>query len=520
MSDQSSLRHFFNQIDLYGLTFPLRFRKHNAYNTLCGISLSLITIFGMSAVLLFFIVKTFNRTEFSVISNTEHLYRKHLFNFTNNPFLVGYVNNEGRPVEIDPTYLTITLDKNDHYPERNEKGIVDVRRESMPIALENCRIGIHFNESDVIEMIKDFEYENYLCPVPGQNLSIGGRWGDNVHGYDMLEFHVIKCENTTEKSNCHTFDEMEAFFKNSYFHIIYLAQSLDHYDVKNPIKKKFRSEIFLIVTQLVKRYYYYFLPGEYISDDGLIFTNYKYYDYFEYERTVIDFVDKEDQDYYSGATIAEVAFSSIDKFTTVKRKYSKIQDSLGNIGGWIRIILVVCQCISDYFSEKIFLVDIINSISKTHHKNNQMIKLKDPEKASSKINNFIINENPNNKSQNSIFLNKPKENKSENFDLLNMNIDKKLSKSENKHVNLSFFEYFLPLWAMENNPKYSFFLDYKDFIYKDISLEVLVPLIERLLKHTMLKAKDESKQFLSRMSSTLFQYNNMTNGRYKKNFKN
>ena len=518
--DQSSIRHFFNQIDLYGLTFPLRFRKHNAYNTLCGITLSLITILGMSAVVLFFIIKNFKRSDFSIITNTEHLYRKHLFNFTNNPFLVGYVNNKGRPVEIDPTYLTITLDKNDHYPERNDKGTVDVRRESVPIALEKCKIGVHFNESDVIEMIKDFEYENYLCPVPGQNLSIGGRWGDNVHGYDMLEFHVIKCENTTEKQICHSFEELELFFKNSYFHIIYLAQSLDHYDVKNPIKKKFRSEIFLIVTQLVKRYYYYFLPGEYISDDGLIFTNYKYYDYFEYERTVIDFVDKEDQDYYSGATIAEVAFSSIDKFTTVKRKYSKIQDSLGNIGGWIRIILVVCQCISDYFSEKIFLVDIINSISKTHHKNNQMIKLKDSEKASSKINNFIINENPNNKSQNSIFLNKPKENKSENFDLLNMNIDKKLSKSENKHVNLSFFEYFLPLWAMENNPKYSFFLDYKDFIYKDISLEVLVPLIERLLKHTMLKAKDESKQFLSRMSSTLFQYNNMTNGRYKKNFKN
>ena len=515
MSNQnSSLRHFFNQIDLYGLTFPLRYRKHNSYNTLCGIVLSLITIFGMTTVILFFIVKSFNRTDFSIITNTEHLYRKHLFNFTNNPFLVGYVNNEGRAVEIDPTYLTITLDKNDHYPERNEKGIVDVRRESVPIALEKCKIGIHFNESNVIEMIKDFEYENYLCPVPGQNLSIGGRWGDNVHGYDMLEFHVIKCENTTEKQICHSFEEMEHFFKNSYFHIIYLAQSLDHYDVKNPIKKKFRSEIFLIVTQLVKRYYYYFIPGEYISDDGIIFSNYKYYDFFEYERTVIDFVDKEDQDYYSGATIAEVAFSSIDRFTTIKRKYSKIQDSLGNIGGWIRLILVVCQCICDYFSEKIFLVDIINSISGYHHKINQIVKLKTSEKEGFKINNFI---NDNTKKQNSIL---PKKNKSDSFDLININIEKKLSRIENKHVNLTFFEYFLPLWKMENDAKYSFFLDYKDFIYNDISLEVLVPLIERLLKHNMFKAKEESKKYLSKMSSTLFHYNNMSNGRYKKNFKN
>ena len=517
MSNHSAFFHFLSQIDLYGLTFPLRFKSHKSYSTPIGITLSLITIFGITGVVFFFIIKTFSKTEFSIISNTEHLYRKALFNFTNNPFLVGYVNNEGRAVEIDPSYLTITLDKNDHYPEKNENGIVDVRRESRNIKLESCRIGKHFNESEVINMLKDFEFENYLCPVPGQNLSIGGRWGDNVHGYDMLEFHVIKCENTTEKQICHSFEEMEHFFKNSYFHIIYLAQSLDHYDVKNPIKKKFRSEIFLIVTQLVKRYYYYFIPGEYISDDGIIFSNYKYYDFFEYERTVIDFVDKEDQDYYSAATIAEVAFSSIDRFTTIKRKYSKIQDSLGNIGGWIRLILVVCQCICDYFSEKIFLVDIINSISGYHHKSNQVIKLKAPEKEGFKKNNFI---NDNTKNQNPFLSKKLKENKSDSFDLINMNVENKISKIENKHVNLTFFEYFLPLWKMENNAKYSFFLDYKDFIYKDISLEVLVPLIERLLKHNMFKTKEESKKYLSKMSSTLFHYNNMSNGRYKKNFKN
>jgi hypothetical protein len=125
------------------------------------------------------------------------------------------------------------------------------------------------------------------------------------------------------------------------------------------------------------------------------------------------------------------------------------------------------------------------------------------------------------KSHNSPRTRKPKENKSENFDLLNLSIDKKISKKENRHINLSFLEYFIHLWAMENNPKYSFFLDYKDFIYKDISLEVLVPLIERLLKFNFLSGKDESsKQFISKMSSTLLNYNNMSNGRYKKNFKN
>ena len=522
MSNHSAFFHFLSQIDLYGLTFPLRFKSHKSYSTPIGITLSLITIFGITGVVFFFIIKTFSKTEFSIISNTEHLYRKALFNFTNNPFLVGYVNNEGRAVEIDPSYLTITLDKNDHYPEKNENGIVDVRRESRNIKLESCRIGKHFNESEVINMLKDFEFENYLCPVPGQNLSIGGRWGDNVHGYDMLEFHVIKCENSTEKQICQPFDKMEKFFKNSYFHIIYLAQSLDHYDAKNPIKKKFRSEIFLIVTQLVKRYYYYFLPGQYISDNGLIFPRHKYFDFFEFERTVIDFVDKEDQEYYSGATIAEVAFSSIDKFTTIKRKYSKIQDSLGNIGGWIRIIVIFCQCISDYFSEKIFLVDIIGSISQPLNKQNSLMKFKNNERKSTKVNNYINNDinSSNPKSINSQISKVLKENKSDNFDFLSLNYINK-SKKENRYINLNFFEYFIPLFLMEKYKKYSYFLDYKDFIYKDISLEVIVPIIERLLKYNVNQGitNDNSKQFLSKMSSNLLKYNNLST-RYKKNFKN
>ena len=82
--------------------------------------------------------------------------------------------------------------------------------------------------------------------------------------------------------------------------ILYLSEALEHYDKSNPIRKSFRSEVFMIVSNTVKRYYYYFAPGEYISDDGYIFTFNKFYEFFEYKNTAIDFVDKEDQSYYSG----------------------------------------------------------------------------------------------------------------------------------------------------------------------------------------------------------------------------
>ena len=507
MSKNSCFHNFFNKVDLYGLTFPLRYRNNKEYNTLCGILLSLITIFGIFAVFLYFLIQVCNRYEMSIITNTEHLYTKRLFNFTNYPILIGFWKN-GEPIEIDTTYITIILDKNDHYPNKDEDGIINIRRESNSIKLEKCNINIHFNNNHIRELIKEFEYEKYLCPVPNQNLSIGGRWSDNIHGYDMLEFHVIKCENTSETQNCKSEKEMESFFKNSYLNIIYLAQSLDHYNIYNPIKIKFRSEIFSIVTSLVKRYYYYFLPGEYISDNGFIFNNVSSFDFFEYDRLITDFVDNEDQEFYSGATVAEVCFSSIDKYITYERKYTKIQDSLGNIGGWIRIILVVCQFINDYFSEKIFLVDFIISISHSQNKRHRILHIKKNKTAIHKFNNYIKEENNSNYIiQNSPSSNKPiiKESKTEIFDLSNLPISKeKLDLTSKKKFRLNFFEYFIPLWFMKRKDKYSFFLFYKNFIYKDISLEVFVPLIERLLKLNFIREKNNKDEYYTRLTySTL-----------------
>ena len=223
MSNVSNIRSFFNQIDLYGLIFPLHYKRHKEFNTLCGIILTLITIFGILSVFLFFLVNVINKTDMTIISNTEHLYNKKLFNFTNNPILIGYLK-DGGPAIIDSRIIKITLDKNDHYPDKDEDGVINIRRESTSIKLEKCDINIHFNNTYIKELIKEVEYEKYLCPVPGQNLSIGGRWSDNIHGYDILEFHVIKCENTTKNKNCKSEEEMQPYFENAYLSIIYLAQ--------------------------------------------------------------------------------------------------------------------------------------------------------------------------------------------------------------------------------------------------------------------------------------------------------
>ncbi len=548
---------FYQIIDLYGLSVPLRYHQRIKFNTICGSILSLITIITIITILINFVINIINHSKFSIIQDTIEISNKNLINFSNIPILIGFINDGGRPLKIDETYLSIILDKNEHYPEKDENGIFKLKRISKRINLEYCDLNKHFgNDKNIINLIKDYEYQNYLCPIPNQNLTIGGRWGDSVHGYDMLEFHIIKCENNSIKNNCKNESEMEKFFKNSYMSIIYLSQALNHHNFKHPINYNFRSEVFLIVSEHVKRYYYYFLPGEYLSDDGIFFVNKKKYNFFDYQTTIIDFVDEEDQSFYSKHTLIEVSFTCMDRFIKVERNYQKFQDCFGNIGIYIRIIVTIFQFISNYFSEKIFLIDVINNIfppenkyksnidnnnynntNNNNYNNNNNFKfnkLRIKKKNSNIDNNnnsnhIIIN---NNNYNNPDFINtnssKMKNNilttgyivnnyKNTHFDSSNVNINTSpqsfLTYLENRgKIKLTFFEYICPFYLIEKSKKYKTILFYKNFIYNDISIEIIIPLIERIGK---IKNINKGHHFISKLNSTFLATNILDNKKLK-----
>ncbi len=527
----SILKTIINIIDLYGLSVPLRYQQKSKFNTIIGASLSLITIISIFTVLMIFIVDIFNHKDFKIIQNSEQIYGKKQVDFSKVPILIGFINDSGRPVKIDPTYLKITLDRNDHYPEINSEGIMTLRRESTPIKLEYCDLNRHFdNDSEVIDMIKYYEYDKYLCPVPGQNLTIAGRFGDSIHGYDMLEIHLIKCENNNQIHLCATEEEMQMFYKNSYMSIIYLSEAVDHYDVYHPIRKSFRSEVFLVVSNSVKRYYYYFSPGTYTSDTGYLFENEEVFNYSEYQTTVIDFVDEEDQSFYSGETLVEVSFSCMDRYVHYERIYSKIQDCFGNIGGWIRIILIVGQFVSDYFSEKIFLLEIINTIffddnneknrnlkTSRNKFNNNYNTTSAGENSKSKIGfDHLITKSLFNINKTQYFYN-INTNSNSNHNLENINKNKDINKNNSNNINnnlnlinnkkfeFSCTDYFKPFFILNKGGKFKTISFYKNFIYTDISIEVLIPLVERITKMKLEKenTKDGNQKFISKMSSSV-----------------
>ena len=546
-------------INIYGLSFPLRYKQKSKFTTTIGFILTILTLVSIMTVILIFLIDIFTYDNFSIIQNSEQTYGKKILDLTEVPILIGVINNLGHPIKIDPSFINITVEKNENYPELNEENKMILRKESKIIKLENCDLNIHFNNnSNIINMIQYYEYNNYLCPVPGQNLSIGGRFGDSIFGYDMLQINLIKCENNSEIHYCKSKEEMELFFNNSYMSIIYLSDAVNHYDVNNPIKRNFRSEVFLIVPNTIKRYYYYFSPGLYKSDKGFLFKNEKSFNFFEYQNTIIDFVDKEEKNYYSNKTLMEITFTCMDRFIHYQRNYQKIHNCFGNIGGWIRIILIICQFFSDYFSEKIFLLDIVNSIfpplendktikrSLTHkffkdfksHVENKSYN--EYNKSDNNDNLIQLMNNTNNNNTNNILHNifnninknvKPKNKiknlfdsnsiKTQNYvntnnNLMNYKIKKDQSNYElnNNSINLEeklkkfyfrCFDYFLPFFVLRKGKRYKAITFYKKFIYTDISIDVLIPLVERITSYHFGKQdfKKNEKKFYSKMNESV-----------------
>ena len=479
--------NIFQTINIYGIPFQLRYRKSEKYSTIIGLILSLLTFMMVILIAIMYSLDLIKHTGFNIMLNYNPIKIKTPIDFSKIPFMIGFVNWSRSNQILNSSYLSLTFDRNVHNVYKDKEGIIKIERISNPIKLENCNPNI----------MNDFQYDKFLCPIQGQNLNFSGRFGDNIIGYDILEIHLNKCENNSDNLFiCKSNDEIDEYIKNSYLEIIYLAQSIEHNNYKNPIVNYVRNEIYVLTKKITKRYYHYFSLAEYISDNGLFFESKKHYSFSESDNTRLDFVEEEDQEYYSSNALLEVAFTCSDRKNVYTRTYVKIQDVMKNIGGFIDLIFIVFQFISSYFSKKIMLLDIINHI---------IVEEKFEKTINGIINcNRIMNNNNNNNNKNNTVY------KNSEFNILNVSnindiilpksqvlssnlknnfLEKKKNKENNdnkknqkEYFHLNFFDFFLPIKILWKFKKYNWLYFYKQMVNQYMSLEVIIPIIERLTK--------------------------------------
>ncbi len=483
---------FFQTINIYGLPFSLRYKKSEKYTTFSGILLTLLTFIIVIFIVILYSLDLINRTGFVIMTNFIPIKKKTLFDFSKTPFMIGFVNWERSYQSLNSSYLSLTFDRNIHNIFINEQGVYEMKRISKSIILQKCDPKIHYIGNN--NFMYDFDYNKFLCVLPGQNLSVGGRFGDNINGYDILEIHLNKCENSSDNNSiiCESEENIYNYINNSYLEIIYLTENTEHNNYTNPIVQYVRNELYVIAKEVTKRYYHYFTIGNYISDNGLLFKKKHLFEFFESDHTRLDFVKEEDQEYYSPNALLEVVLTCNDRKKIHSRTYVKIQDVIRNIGGFIDLIHIIFQFICSYFSKKRMLLDIINHII-LEEKYEKTIA----GKSSTIINNLNIDISSNNiiKKNEDNFPTRSKTLK--NNPVVNNFCEIKPTKSSLVFINESYKKYFkirlldylLPLKILGKFKKYNWLFFYQNLYSQYMSIEVILPIIERLTKVNLEVAK-------------------------------
>ena len=547
--------------NIYGYTFSLHYKNNKEFNSIIGIILSFITIFFLFLYIIYQFLNVINFKNFTVLQNESPVSGNVPLDFSGIPLVFGFYQNFDA-VAINKSYININFYKSEYEIILNEKGYYKFNRSSYELELEICNEKNlkHFNK-----IFTNLDIENFYCPKIGQNLTFAGRYGDRFNGFDILEFHLSKCINNSYSNiTCKTESEINDYLTNGFMTFYYISQTLDHYNRKIPIQNAIRTELYMVAKSTLKRYYYYFTKGNYITDDGIIFNNIHNLSFYEFSNTDIDFIDQEDGPYFPNSTLIEVHISCSNKILNIYRKYNKLTDIFGNIGGFINILRIICQVISNFFTEKTFLLDLINNLTMKNPKKYYKILIRiknkyDLEKnefvnkqnkqyilntnnlsstvknlnynTSNGLNNKLINNyifplnnskiNTNKFNDNNYNINKSKKiidknNEKHNlsFNYLNKNIILKKNFfgfhknliNKPKKLTISFLDYFIPFICMSKIKKLQIFYFLKRYYYKHLSLEIIIPFLEKSYKKEKLDKKVLEKE--SNIYKNSFDYYN------------
>ena len=282
----SKFKSLIKEINIYGVEFKLLYQKENNYTTSLDIILSLFSIIFVLIISIKYFSEFIQKQNFTIVTNYHPLTKNMPINFSSNPIFFGLYDWNGNIKRIDPSYCTLTLDLNQHILIKNES----LERISKNIKVHYC------NESEETKQIMNYGYDSeyYTCVKPNQNLTISGRYGDRLNGFDILEAHLNKCKNSSESNiKCKSEDEINNYLKNSFIHLFYLNYEVDHYNISNPFTQHFRVDSFPISLNVIKRYFIYYTYSIYIQFTGFIFEKINKNFFYEFKDIQIDFVEDE-----------------------------------------------------------------------------------------------------------------------------------------------------------------------------------------------------------------------------------
>ena len=360
--------NIFKMIDIFETPITLSYNEKYSYETKFGGVLTIIVfliIFGYSISNL---TDLFKGNSYTLISNESEDF-KYILNFSNVPFGFKLINSKGEDFPYDPTIYNFKIINTVYY---FKQGSNDFNYFEEDIEFDYCQ-----------KYIGKFDFYNYLdisnllCIKPGQNLTLYGKFGDEV-GFKSFRVYVNRCNTKIENNTCLDIETINKKLANIKFIFFYLGYEINHYlNNKNIIQHKIYNRENSLSTNFMKKYYYTFQQAKYNLYNNLIFnhkTELNFYVTDDYKYDIE--LDSSNSLASSDNSLGYFSFSSNGKVIEYTKTLNSLWDGLSKIGGVFNIVVTVAKIVNVFIAKRLLLLDVNkNLINESSLANNNKIDI-------------------------------------------------------------------------------------------------------------------------------------------------
>ena len=219
------------------------------------------------------------------------------------------------------------------------------------------------DETQFKDFKNSYNLSNFYCLSPHQDNNPSGMTKDDVYlqdswgfiGFRMIQIKIYECKNTTTEMNCGKQEEIDNFVNNStltyYTFDTYVQTSNYSYPISSGIKEYFyypNKNNYLAITDYIKHV-------EVDSDDGYIFNNNRVRTSYAHDHMYENIMTPNTRDYFVSLT-----FQLSNEKDGYQRKYYKLPDLAGQIGGIYKAVFVIFIILSHFYNENSMYENLFN----------------------------------------------------------------------------------------------------------------------------------------------------------------
>jgi hypothetical protein len=319
--DQYSL---FKQIDIFGISPLFTIRGRATFQTQIGSFLTLMCIFIILIYILIFLNEMTNHKSPNIQSSSyfdeippEINLHKNNFTFIFSLQTKDYTNYIDESIYNVNAFQTRLKLNNGVYTFENE-----------PLNITKCN---EFQFDVIPEHFKKLPLQDLYCL--NNNINIRGEFMNDYWNY--IKFNFSKCENLTNKNNCKPENEINELLNGGYIGIFMTDYSFEPSKFYNPYRTYVKNVYKSFSIQYFEDIFLYLKLIQITTDSGYFFEEKKSINLVTY-----DYIQN-DIDFRNSKHFLSLTLRASSEREIFQRSYIKLQTIFSNVGGMLKIILLI-----------------------------------------------------------------------------------------------------------------------------------------------------------------------------------